>query len=117
METVGFNLQVIRAIDNYLDTEVDVQYKEQPLAQDWARVGKVIEELGESIRALIGFTGQNPRKKMTHTLDDLFEELADTALTALFAMQHFAKDDKTVALILSARLKTLYERMPKEYQV
>lgn len=44
---------------------------------------KVVEELGEAVAALIGMTGQNPRKGVTHTRADLVSELYDVALTAL----------------------------------
>ncbi|WP_198541291.1 MazG-like family protein, partial [Parafrankia soli] len=44
---------------------------------------KVVEELGEAVAALIGMTGQNPRKGVTHTQADLLGELYDVALTAL----------------------------------
>jgi hypothetical protein len=116
MQTIGISLERVRAIDRWLDEEVDSEYKRQPMAQDWARVGKVIEELGECVRALIGLTGQNPRKRKTHGLDEVMNELADTAWTAILAMQHFAKDDKTVPFLLAEKLRLIYERMPREYQ-
>lgn len=34
----------------------------------WIRIGKIGEEFGEAIEALIGATGVNPRKGTTHTL-------------------------------------------------
>lgn len=40
----------------------------------------------------------------------------DVAWTAILAMQHFAKDDKTVPLVLAEKFQTIYERVPKEYQ-
>lgn len=62
---------------------------------------KVGEEFGEAVAAYIGMTGQNPRKGVTHTMDDLLGELADVALTALTAMQHLTKDvDRTRRIIL-----------------
>jgi hypothetical protein len=57
-------------------------------AQLWGRVSKVTEEAGESIAALIGATGQNPRKGITHTMIDVCEELLDVAITALGAVEH-----------------------------
>jgi hypothetical protein len=79
-------------MDAWLDENVSDEYKAQPLAQDWARVCKLFEEGGESIDELIGFTGQNPRKGLYGTRESMLNELADTALTAIYAIQHFTKD-------------------------
>lgn len=57
-------------------------------AQAWSRIAKVSEEQGEVIAAFIGAIGQNPRKGVTHTLDDVTDELLDVALTALAAVEH-----------------------------
>lgn len=51
------------------------------------RVLKVFEEAGEAAQAWIGYTGQNPRKGITHTPDDVVNELLDLAITALVAAQ------------------------------
>jgi NTP pyrophosphatase (non-canonical NTP hydrolase) len=72
----------------------------------------VIEELGEVIRALIGYTGQNPRKKITHSQQEMLDELADTAITALVAMVHFTKNSNEVRQIVMEKIKTIYDRIP-----
>jgi hypothetical protein len=64
-----------------------------PEAQLWGRVSKVAEEAGESIAALIGYTGQNPRKGVTHQRADVIEELLDVAITALGAIEHIVGHD------------------------
>lgn len=88
-------------MDKDLDAHVPVQYEQQPLAQDWARVAKVGEEAGEVIDAFIGITGQNPRKGVYGNLNHLFDELADLSLTGLYALQHFTKDaDYTIQILL-----------------
>lgn len=102
--------QAVHFVDEWLDRAVAPAYRHQPLAQDWARVGKVIEELGESIGALIGYTGQNPRKGITHERDDLLNELADTALTAVFAIQHFTKNTATTRAIIRDKLAAIDAR-------
>lgn len=56
------------------------------------RVLKVAEEYGEATEAYIGFRGLNPRKGKTHTSDDVADELADIAITALVAMGTFCGD-------------------------
>lgn len=59
-----------------------------PEAVLWGRVSKVAEETGEAMAALVGYTGQNPRKGYTHDRDDLIAELLDVAVTALGAVEH-----------------------------
>jgi NTP pyrophosphatase (non-canonical NTP hydrolase) len=93
--------QVVEDIDAYLDGGVSGAYRDEPLAQDWARVSKTIEEAGEAIDALIGWTGQNPRKGFYATRAHLLDELADVALTGAYAIQHFTKDrEETRRVIL-----------------
>ena len=47
---------------------------------------KIAEETGEAVAACIGMTGQNPRKGITATADDLAGELCDVVLAALVAL-------------------------------
>lgn len=56
------------------------------------RILKVTEEAGEAAGAWIGVIGQNPRKGVTHTRDDVAGELADVALTALVAIESLGLD-------------------------
>lgn len=51
------------------------------------RILKLSEEVGEVAEAVIGATGQNPRKGVTHTWDDVQSELCDVAITALIALR------------------------------
>lgn len=48
---------------------------------------KVQEEAGELAAAVIGVLGQNPRKGVTHTWDDVINEAIDVALSALVFAQ------------------------------
>jgi NTP pyrophosphatase (non-canonical NTP hydrolase) len=50
------------------------------------RIMKLSEEVGEVAQAVIGVTGQNPRKGVTHTGDDVQAELCDVMLTAMVAL-------------------------------
>ncbi|WP_236049550.1 MazG-like family protein [Paractinoplanes ovalisporus] len=50
------------------------------------RILKVTEEAGEAAQAWIGLLGQNPRKGVTHTREEVAAELADVAFTALVAI-------------------------------
>jgi hypothetical protein len=51
-----------------------------------ARIKKITEEAGEATAAYLGITGQNPRKGVTATADDLAGELCDVVLAALVAL-------------------------------
>lgn len=50
------------------------------------RLLKLVEETGEVAAAYIGMVGQNPRKGVTHSLDDVAGELCDVVVTALVAL-------------------------------
>ena len=50
------------------------------------RIMKIAEESGEAVAAYIGLTGQNPRKGVTASADDLVGELCDVVLAALVAL-------------------------------
>jgi phosphoribosyl-ATP pyrophosphohydrolase len=104
--------QAVKSIDEWLDAYAGLKYQDQPLAQDWARLAKIMEEGGEAVQAFIGLTGQNPRKGVTHTSDDVLNELADVAFTAVFCMQHFTKNTDEVRRILRVKLAKIATRVP-----
>jgi hypothetical protein len=97
--------QAVKKVDEWLDREVAERYKEQPLAQDWARVAKLSEEVGEAVSELIAWTGQNPRKgEVPAARAKMMGELADVALGAIYALQHFTKDlSETQAWMVGAQ--------------
>ncbi|MFJ7334590.1 MazG-like family protein [Streptomyces sp. NPDC101110] len=51
------------------------------------RILKLSEEVGEVSQAVIGATGQNPRKGVTHAWEDVQAELCDVVITALVALR------------------------------
>ena len=108
--SLGRVLAIIRNVDEWLDSEVSEDYKTDSLGQHWARVAKASEEVGEAIEALIALTGQNPRKGVCGTLDDLLGELADVAMTAMFAIQHFTKDEQQTGAVIMAALEKAASR-------
>ena len=57
---------------------------------------KLSEEVGEVAQAVIGVTGQNPRKGVTHTWDDVQGELCDVVITALVALRMLTPDTQEV---------------------
>lgn len=77
---------------------------------DAMRVLKLTEEAGEAAAAYIGMVGQNPRKGVTHTLEDLLGELADVAVTALAAIQHFTRDEDSTRRVIAAKLDRIIAR-------
>lgn len=95
----------IRDITAWLDTSNPASPHE-----DAMRVMKLMEESGEAAAAYVGLTGQNPRKGKTHTMDDLLSELADVAITALCAMQHFTQDEVVTRGHLAAKVDQIIKR-------
>jgi hypothetical protein len=81
-----------------------------PEALIWRRVTKVCEESGEVIDALGGWLGENPRKGVTHTRDDLIGELLDVAVAALGAVEHLTGNDGVSAHLLNAHAKYVLAR-------
>ena len=78
--------------------------------EDSMRVLKLVEEAGEAAAAYIGMVGQNPRKGVTHTEDDLLGELADVALTALCAIQHFTRNTAVTRAVLATKVSRIMAR-------
>ncbi|MFF7471794.1 MazG-like family protein [Streptomyces sp. NPDC008092] len=60
------------------------------------RMLKLTEEVGEVAQAVIGATGQNPRKGVTHTWEDVQGELCDVVITALVALRTLTPDAEGV---------------------
>jgi NTP pyrophosphatase (non-canonical NTP hydrolase) len=78
-------IEELVALSQWIDRNNDHKPLQQ---QDWERTAKVCEEAGEVIAAMIGVTGQNPRKGVTHTVHDVIEELLDVVVTGLGAIEH-----------------------------
>jgi NTP pyrophosphatase (non-canonical NTP hydrolase) len=127
---------IIETVDAWLDGPALAEpYRKQPLAQHWARVAKLAEELGElheaaghtelsaasqkrlagctmaigrAVSALIACTGQNPRKGISGTTDEMLDELADVVCCGMFAIQHFTKNaELTADFVATALVKAL----------
>lgn len=76
-----------------------------PEAHLWRRITKVGEESGEVQDALRGYLGENPRKGVTHTLDEVIDELLDCAGAALGAVEHLTGNDGSSVQRLADRLR------------
>ncbi|MET9619463.1 MULTISPECIES: MazG-like family protein [unclassified Streptomyces] len=59
----------------------------QPGQEVLLRVLKLSEEVGEVAQAVIGATGQNPRKGTSHSWQDVEAELSDVIITAMVALR------------------------------
>ncbi|MFJ8809733.1 MazG-like family protein [Streptomyces sp. NPDC102490] len=60
------------------------------------RMLKLSEEVGEVAEAVIGAIGQNPRKGVTHTWDDVEAELCDVVITAMVALRTLTPEAREV---------------------
>ncbi|MET9731646.1 MazG-like family protein [Streptomyces sp. NPDC006458] len=78
----------VDALWEWLDQNPDYGGREGLLL----RLLKIQEEVGEVAQAVIGVTGQNPRKGVTHTWDDVQAELCDVVITAMIALRSLTPD-------------------------
>lgn len=67
-----------------------------PDTEKLLRIMKLTEEAGEVTQAVIGTLGQNPRKGVTHTWDDVQAELCDVMFTAMVALTTLTPDARKV---------------------
>jgi NTP pyrophosphatase (non-canonical NTP hydrolase) len=67
-----------------------------PETERLLRVMKLSEEVGETTQAVTGVLGQNPRKGVTHTWQDVENELCDVILTAMVALTTINPDARKV---------------------
>lgn len=100
--TLAGLLEAVEVIDAFLDSHRNPDYIAQPLANDWARGTKVLVEGGEVWEALSKMTGENFRKGVCGTLDDLLGELGDCVSAAMCGIQHFTKDTAVTWSVVSA---------------
>jgi NTP pyrophosphatase (non-canonical NTP hydrolase) len=63
-----------------------------PETEKLLRIMKLTEEAGEVTQAVIGALGQNPRKGVTHTWEDVQAELCDVIFTAMVALTTLTPD-------------------------
>ncbi|MFJ7177551.1 MazG-like family protein [Streptomyces massasporeus] len=82
----------IDTLTQWLDTNRPVEGRESLLL----RILKLSEEVGEVSQAVIGATGQNPRKGVTHTWEDVEAELCDVVITALVALRTLTPEAREV---------------------
>lgn len=71
------------------------------------RIMKISEEVGEVTAAVIGVTGQNPRKGVTHSWEDVQAELCDVIIAAMVALDTL---NDNAPHVLSKHLASCAER-------
>ncbi|MFF8274989.1 MazG-like family protein [Streptomyces lateritius] len=71
------------------------------------RVLKLSEEVGEVAEAVIGATGQNPRKGASHTWQDVESELCDVIITAMVALRTLTPE---AAEVFAGHLRRVADR-------
>ncbi|SEC32821.1 MazG-like family protein [Streptomyces sp. PAN_FS17] len=91
-ETAADLWAAIDALWTWLDTDQPIGGREGMVL----RMLKLSEEVGEVAQAVIGATGQNPRKGVTHTWEDVQGELCDVVITALVALRTLTPDTREV---------------------
>lgn len=71
------------------------------------RILKLTEEAGEVAQAWIGVQGQNPRKGVSHTREDVTGELCDVIVTAAVALASLIDDPRDVLDTKLAKIAAL----------
>ena len=69
----------------------------------WSRVVKASEEAAEAQAALRLYLGENPRKG-TGPIEDIIDELLDTAVAALGAVEHLRGHDGHALQLLDMKI-------------
>ncbi|WP_230417266.1 MazG-like family protein [Micromonospora tarapacensis] len=70
------------------------------------RIMKIAEEAGEATQAWFGVLGQNPRKGVTHAVDDGVGELTDVVFTSLVAIASLGADPQEAVAAVAAKAAT-----------
>ncbi|MBV1938232.1 MazG-like family protein [Streptomyces sp. BV286] len=92
------------SIDRLQDWLVSSQPSRPPQEALLLRMLKLSEEVGEVAEAVIGVTGQNPRKGTSHTWDDVRSELCDVIITAAVALRTLTPEAREVFTTHLARV-------------
>ncbi|MFD7449974.1 MazG-like family protein [Kitasatospora sp. NPDC059827] len=92
---------------DHLVAWLDDQSTQSPQEERLLRLLKLSEEVGEVGAAVIGATGQNPRKGVTHTWEDVQHELCDVVFSALVALRTLTPD---AARVFDERLAYVEQR-------
>jgi hypothetical protein len=109
--TLAELLEAVAAVSDHVDAGMGAPYQGQPLAKTWARVTKVASEAGEAIDALSAMTGENFRKGICGTEEELLGELGDAFSAAICAIQHITQDADRTWAVASAAIQKARSRV------
>ena len=84
--------KTIDALVAWLDAAGDLPPETRVMLQ----ILKITEEAGEVAEAVIGATGQNPRKGRSHTWEDVQAELCDVIVTAMITLARITPDARQI---------------------
>jgi NTP pyrophosphatase (non-canonical NTP hydrolase) len=84
--------ETVDALVGWLDSRSPVPEETRKILQ----ILKITEEAGEVAEAVIGATGQNPRKGRSHSWEDVERELCDVIITAMVALTRVNPEARTV---------------------
>ncbi|WP_405808629.1 MULTISPECIES: MazG-like family protein [unclassified Streptomyces] len=88
MDTMDPIWDTVDRLHGWLEAESELPPQQEVLL----RMLKLTEEVGEVAQAIIGATGQNPRKGTTHSWQDVESELCDVIITAMVALRTLTPD-------------------------
>jgi NTP pyrophosphatase (non-canonical NTP hydrolase) len=97
---------------NQIVSWLDASSTLPPETEKLLRIMKLTEEAGEVTQAVIGAMGQNPRKGVTHTWDDVQAELCDVIFTAMVVLTTLNPDAREVFYAHLARVADRSLRQP-----
>jgi hypothetical protein len=89
-------------------------YQQQPLALTWVRVTAGASAAGKVIDALSAWTGENFRKGVCGTREDLLAKLADGVVALLCATQYVTKDQDITWAAISAAARKVCRRIAQQ---
>jgi len=98
-----YALDIVNQLVEWIDTASTLP----PETERLLRIMKLSEEVGEVAEAVTGVIGQNPRKGITHSWQDVQSELCDVILTAMVALTTVSPDARKV---FAERLEHVAER-------
>lgn len=99
----------IAAISRWVD-EAPCNRDRDVEALGWHRVAKASEEAGEAISAWLVYTGGNPRKEPAAGVGAVIEELLDTAVAALGAVEHLTGNQGNAMIFLASKVDAVHVR-------
>jgi NTP pyrophosphatase (non-canonical NTP hydrolase) len=93
----------IAELNHWLTKDSELPVETQKILQ----ILKITEEAGEVAEAVIGATGQNPRKGFSHSWGDVEKELCDVIITSMVALTRLTPE---AGAVFQRELRRVAER-------